>query len=72
MLAAAAARLELLPPDEPARAVPTAGGFSRAALFRLTPAVSLLPVAAVSGHCVGVSRCGLCVEACPTHAISVV
>ena len=71
VLAAAAARLELMPSGEPARAVPTPGGFSRAALFRLTPAVSLLPVAAVAAErCIGVSRCGLCVEACPARAIS--
>ncbi len=70
-LAAAAARLALMPSGEPSRAVPTPGGFSRAALFRLAPAVSLLPVAAVDAErCIGVSRCGLCVEACPAHAIS--
>ncbi|HVP74531.1 MAG TPA: 4Fe-4S binding protein [Gaiellaceae bacterium] len=70
-LAAAAARLALMPSGEPSRAVPTPGGFSRAALLRLAPAVSLLPVAAVAAErCIGVSRCGLCVEACPAHAIS--
>jgi ferredoxin len=70
-LAAAAARLALIPSGEPSRAVSTPGGFSRAALFRLAPAVSLLPVATVDAErCIGVSRCGLCAEACPAHAIS--
>ena len=71
VLAAAAARLALMPSGEPSRAVPTAGGFSRAALLRLAPAVSLRPVAAVDAErCVGISRCDLCAEACPAGAIS--
>ena len=71
MLTAATTRLALAPAGEPSRAVPTSGGFSRAALLRLTPAVSLLPIAAVEAdRCIGVSRCGLCVQACSAGAIS--
>ena len=70
-LAAAALRLVLTPPGEPSRAVPTAAGLSRGALFRVAPAVSLQPVAVVdAGRCTGFSRCGLCADACPAHAIS--
>ena len=70
-LAAAAVRLVLTPPGEPSRAVPTRAAFSRGALFRLAPVVSLKPVATVAAErCVGFSRCGLCADACPVRAIS--
>ncbi|MGZ4354481.1 MAG: 4Fe-4S binding protein, partial [Gaiellaceae bacterium] len=66
LLAAARARLALLPPGERGRTM-LAAGFSRRALLSPAAAVEITPVAELdAARCVG---CGLCTEACPQGAI---
>jgi len=69
-LAAAVARVRALPAGENGRAALGRASLSRASLLSLGGAISIEPVAAVEAPaCVGATRCGLCVSACPQQAI---
>ena len=69
LLAAAAAKLTRLAPDEPARQLLSAHALSRRALFS-RGFIDHAPVAVIDDDlCVGTVRCRLCTAACPSDAI---
>jgi len=70
LLAAAAAKLARLPPDEPARPLLSTEALSRRALFTRDAVLDQAPVAVIDKDaCVGSLRCGLCAAACSSAAI---
>jgi ferredoxin len=70
VLAAARAKVEMLPPGERGRPTLGNGGYSRRALLSLAPAMVVSPVAVVDEvACVGTTRCALCAPVCPHGAI---
>jgi len=71
LVAAACAKLDALPPDERGRPRINAGAVSRRSLFSPGGMLTQAPVAVLDeSACVGVARCGLCVERCPEDAIA--
>lgn len=69
-LAGAVARVEALPPGDDGRAVFGRVPLSRGGLLSLGGAVTIEPVASVDRRaCIGTTRCGLCIDACPPGAI---
>lgn len=71
IVSAAATRLAALTPGESGRPFVATKSLSRRGLFSLAVAMPHAPVAVLDARsCAGLARCGLCIEACPTKAIS--
>lgn len=71
VVSAAAARLAALTPGESGRPFVATNGLSRRGLFSVAVAMPHAPVAVLDGRsCAGIALCGLCIEGCPTKAIS--
>ncbi len=72
LLAGAAARLALLPAEEPGRTGGGSGSVSRRAFLTLHRAPAVEPIAVVDPElCVGAGRCGLCAHVCPERAVDI-
>lgn len=72
IVAGAVAKLDALMPGERGRPVAVAGTVSRRALFSFSGVVEHAPVAALDPSvCAGAAACGLCLDACPEHAIAI-